>query len=57
MCHLANVFQHFRSICHANYQLDPIYFVSAPQLACNSMFKMQDLKFKLINDPEMYRMI
>ena len=56
MCQLADVFQNFRSICHANYQLVPAYFVSAPQLAWNSMFKMQDLKLELISDTEMYRM-
>ena len=38
-------------------KLDPAYFISAPQLAWNSMFKMQDLKIQLISDPEMYRMI
>ena len=57
VCQLADVVQNFRSICHQNYQLDPAYFVSAPQLAWNSMFKMQDLKLELISDPEMYRMI
>ena len=57
VCQLADVFQNFRSICHQKYQLDPAYFVSAPQLAWNSMFKMQDLKLELISDPEMYRMI
>ena len=57
VCQLADMFQNFRSICHQNYQLDPAYFVSAPQLAWNSMLKMQDLKLELISDPEMYRMI
>ena len=57
MCQLADVFQNFRSICQANYQLDPAYFVSAPQIAWNSIFKMQDLILELISDPEMYRMI
>ena len=38
-------------------KLDPAYFISAPQLAWNSMFKMQDLKLELISDHEMYRMI
>ena len=57
VCQLANVFQNFRSICHQNYQLDLAYFVSLPQLAWNSMFKMQDLKLELISDPEMYQII
>ena len=55
---LADVFQNFREICfRGRYQLDPAYFVSAPQLAWNSMFKMLNLKVELISDPEMYRMI
>ena len=57
LCQLADVFQNFRCICHTTYQLDPAYFVSATKLAWNSMFKMQDLKLELINDPEMYQMI
>ena len=57
VCQLADVFLNFRSICHTTYQLDPAYFVSAPQLTWNSMFKMHDLKLELISDPEMYRMI
>ena len=57
VCQLADVFQNFRSICHTNYQINPAYFVLVPQLAWNSMFKMQDLKLELISDPEMYRMI
>ena len=57
VCQLADVFQNFRSNCFQNYNLDPAYFVSAPQLAWNAMFKMQNLKLELISDPEMYRMI
>ena len=57
VCQLADVFQNFQSICHQKYKLDQAYFVSASQLAWNSMFKMQDLKLELISDPEMYRMI
>ena len=57
VCQLADVFENFRRICFFNYKLDPAYFVSAPQLAWNAMFKMQDLKLELISDPEMYRMI
>ena len=57
MCQRADVFQNLRSICFLNYKLDPAYFVSAPQLAWNAMFKMHNLKLKLISDPEMYWMI
>ena len=57
VCQLADVFQNFRSNCFQNYNLDPAYFVSAPQLAWNAMFKSQDLKLEIISDPEMYRLI
>ena len=57
VCLLADVFQNFRDICYRGYQLDPAYFMSAPQLAWDSMFKMLNLKKELISDPEMYRMI
>ena len=35
VCQLADVFKNFRSICHQNYELDPAYIVSAPQLELN----------------------
>ena len=35
VCQLADVFENFRTNCFQNYKLDPAYFVSAPQLACN----------------------
>ena len=57
VCQLADVFENFRHNCFQNYKLDPAYFVSAPQLAWNAMFKFLDLKLELISDPEMYRMI
>jgi len=55
---LADVFQNFRATClNGEYKLDPAYFISAPHLAWNSMFKMLNLELPLITDPEMYRMI
>ena len=57
VCKLADVFQHFRSICHQNYHFDTAYFVSSAQLARNFMLKMRDLMLKLINDPEIYQII
>ena len=57
VCLLANVFENFRATCHETYELDPTYFVSAPQLAWNAMFKKTKLEVKLLSDPEMYRMI
>ena len=54
---LADVFQNFRNASLAEYQLDPVYFVSAPHLAWNALLKYIDRPIHLITDPEMYRMI
>ena len=54
---LADVFENFRATCYEAYELDPAYFVSAPQLAWNAMFKKTKLEVKLLSDPEIYRMI
>ena len=39
------------------YQLDPAYYMSAPQLAWNALLKYIDQPIHIITDPEMYRMI
>ena len=57
VCLLADVFENFRATCHEAYKLDPAYFVSAPQLAWNAMFKKTKLEVNLLSDPEMYKMI
>ena len=51
------MFQAFRNQSLDEYQLDPAYFVSAPQLAWNALLKHIDLPIPLITDPEMYRII
>ena len=57
VCLLADDFKNFRAICHEAHELDPAYFVSAPELAWNAMFKKTKLEVKLLSDPEMYWMI
>ena len=57
ICLLADVFQMFRNNSLNKYQLDPAYFVSAPQLAWNALLKHINQSIPLITDPEMYRMI
>ena len=57
ICLLADVFQAFRNNSLDEYQLDPAYFVSAPLLVWNALFKHIDRPIPLITDPEMYRMI
>ena len=47
----------FRNNSLNEYQLDPAYFVSAPQLAWNALLKHINQSIPLITDPEMYRMI
>ena len=57
VCQLADVFQNYRVNCKKYYALDPAYFVSAPQLTWNAMFKKLDLRLELISDSEIYRLI
>ena len=57
ICLLADVFQAFRNQSLNEYQLDPAYFVSVPQLAWNALLKHIDRPIPLITDLEMYRMI
>ena len=57
ICLLANVFRAFRNQFLDEYQLDLVYFVSAPQLAWNELIKHFDRPIPLITDTEIYRMI
>ena len=57
VCLLADVFEQFRKTSLEEYQLDPAYFVSAPQLAWSALLKYINRPIYLISDPEMYRMI
>ena len=47
----------FRNNSLEEYQLDPAYFVNAPQLAWNALLKHINQSIPLITDPEMYQMI
>ena len=57
ICLLADVFQMFRNNLLNESQLNPAYFVSAPQLAWNALLKHINQLIPLITDPEMYQMI
>ena len=57
ICLLADVFKTFQNNSLDEYQLDPAYCVSAPQLALNALLKHIDRPIPLITDPDMYRMI
>ncbi|KAF0147428.1 MAG: hypothetical protein FD143_3066 [Ignavibacteria bacterium] len=54
---LADVFQEFRSVCSANYHLDPTHYVSAPHLSWDAMLKLTDCKLELLYDPAMFQLI
>ena len=52
---LADVY--FRNMCLNIYELDPIYFVSAPGLAWQACLKKTGVKLELIADYDMILMI
>ena len=54
---LADIYENFRNMCFAKYQLDPIYFVSAPGLAWQVCLKKTGVKLDLITDYDMILMI
>ena len=54
---LADVFENFRNKCLEIYELDPIYFVSAPGLAWQACLKTTGVKLELIADYDMILMI
>ena len=47
---LADVFENFRNKCLEIYELDPIYFVSAPGLAWQACLKKTGVKLELITN-------
>ena len=54
---LADVFENFTTKCLEIYELDPIYFVSAPRLAWQACLKNTEVKLELIRDYDMMLMI
>ena len=44
---LADIFENFRNMCLNIYELDPVYFVSAPGLAWQACLKMTGVKLEL----------
>ena len=54
---LSDVFENFRNKCLEIYELDPIYFVSAPGLAWQVCLKKTGVKLGLITDNDMILMI
>ena len=54
---LADVFESFRNKCIKIQELDPAYFVSAPELAWQACLKKRGVKLELITDYDMILMI
>ena len=54
---LADVFENFRNMCLEIYELDPVYFVSAPGLAWQACLKKTGVKLELLTDYYMLLMI
>jgi hypothetical protein len=50
---LADVFENYRTISLAEYQLDPAYYISAPQLSFDAMLRMSNEKLDCIHDLDM----
>ena len=54
---LADVFENFRDICVANYDLDPAHYYTAPGLAWDACLKITEVKLELLSDVDMLLMI
>ena len=54
---LADVFEKFRDNCNEIYELDPVYFVSAPGLAWQACLKKTGVKLELLTDIDMLLMV
>ena len=56
-CRRLEVLEDFRNKCLEIYELDPIYFVSAPGLTWQACLKKTEVKLELITDYDMILMI
>ena len=53
---LADVFENFRDLCLKIYELDPVYYFTAPGLACDACLKMTNINLELLSNPDMLLM-
>ena len=54
---LADVFEHFRTVCLENYKLDPAWYYTSPGLSWDAMLKLTKVKLELLHDYDMLLMI
>ena len=54
---LADVFENFRKMCFKIYELDPVRFVSAPNLAWQACLMKTGVELELITDIDMHLML
>ena len=53
---LADIFENFRNMCLNIYELDPVYFASAPGLAWQACLKKAKVELELLTDYDMILM-
>ena len=51
---LTDVFENFRTLCLKEYELDPCYYYSAPNLAWDACLKLTGQRLELLTDQNMY---
>ena len=51
------MFENFRNMCLEIYELDPVYFVSAPGLTWQACLKKTKVKLELLTDYDMLLMV
>ena len=54
---LSDVFENFRDVCMENYNLDPMFYYTAPGLAWDACLKITKVKLELFEDYEMLMMV
>ena len=50
---LADVFENFRELCLKIYELDPVYYYTAPGLSWDACLKMTNIELELLSDQDM----
>lgn len=51
---LTDVFENFRDMCILTYNLDPVYYYTAPGFSFDCMLKYTDIKLELLSDYDMH---